>query len=203
MKELKQGVKYNMKSRNMSIYIALGLIGLFIVSWFVDIEPQIIVGLSMATLFFTMAQMLDSQVNFWNDDFQNQIDVYNNIGEFNLDSKNLLFIKIFSKYQNPPKKQKIMRQLATILYSVAFIILFLAFVVPININRKVGTSISILSTSLLFFSIWLVDKQQERKAQWDEVQMAAMLIKDMNHQSEVEDGIGIEIQGTEDTHESV
>lgn len=192
-----------MKSRNMSIYIALGLIGLFIVSWFVDIEPQIIVGLSMATLFFTMAQMLDSQVNFWNDDFQNQIDVYNNIGEFNLDSKNLLFIKIFSKYQNPPKKQKIMRQLATILYSVAFIILFLAFVVPININRKVGTSISILSTSLLFFSIWLVDKQQERKAQWDEVQMAAMLIKDMNHQSEVEDGIGIEIQGTEDTHESV
>lgn len=192
-----------MKSRNMSIYIALGLIGLFIVSWFVDIEPQIIVGLSMSTLFFTMAQMLDSQVNFWNDDFQNQIDVYNNIGEFNLDSKNLLFIKIFSKYQSPPKKQKIMRQLATILYSVAFIILFLAFVVPININRKVGTSISILSTSLLFFSIWLVDKQQERKAQWDEVQMAAMLLKDMNHQSEVEDGIGIEVQDAEDTHESV
>lgn len=192
-----------MKSRNMSIYIALGLIGLFIVSWFVDIEPQIIVGLSMSTLFFTMAQMLDSQVNFWNDDFQNQIDVYNNIGEFNLDSKNLLFIKIFSKYQSPPKKQKIMRQLATILYSVAFIILFLAFVVPINIKRKVGTSISILSTSLLFFSIWLVDKQQERKAQWDEVQMAAMLLKDMNHQSEVEDGIGIEVQDAEDTHESV
>lgn len=187
----------------MSIYIALGLIGLFIVSWFVDIEPQIIVGLSMATLFFTMAQMLDSQVRFWNDDFQNQVDVYNNIGEFNLDLKNLLFIKIFSKYQNPPKKQKIMRQLATILYSVAFVILFLAFVVPININRKVGTSISILSTSLLFFSIWLVDKQQERKAQWDEVQMAAMLLKDMNQQSEVEDGIGIEVQDAEDTHESV
>lgn len=40
-----------MKSRNMSIYIALGLIGLFMVSWFVDIEPHVIVGLSMATLF--------------------------------------------------------------------------------------------------------------------------------------------------------
>ncbi len=192
-----------MKSRNMSIYIALGLIGLFIVSWFVDIEPQIIVGLSMATLFFTIAQMLDSQVSFWNEDLKNQIDVYNNIGEFNLDPKNLLFIKIFNKYQNPPKKQKIMRWLATILYSVAFVILFLAFVVPININRKVGTSISILSSSLLFLSIWLVDKQQERKAQWDEVQMAAMLLKDMNHQSEVEGGIGIEVQDAEETHESV
>lgn len=192
-----------MKSRNMSIYIALGLIGLFIVSWFVDIEPQIIVGLSMATLFFTIAQMLDSQVSFWNDDLKNQIDVYNNIGEFNLEPKNLLFIKIFNKYQNPPKKQKIMRWLATILYSVAFVILFLAFVVPININRKVGTSISILSSSLLFLSIWLVDKQQERKAQWDEVQMAAMLLKDMNQQSEVEDGIDIEVQGAEDIHESV
>lgn len=187
----------------MSIYIALGLIGLFIVSWFVDIEPQIIVGLSMATLFFTIAQMLDSQVSFWNEDLKNQIDVYNNIGEFNLDPKNLLFIKIFNKYQNPPKKQKIMRWLATILYSVAFVILFLAFVVPININRKVGTSISILSSSLLFLSIWLVDKQQERKAQWDEVQMAAMLLKDMNHQSEVEGGIGIEVQDAEETHESV
>lgn len=145
--------------------------------------------------------MLDSLVSFWNDDLQNQVGAYNNIGDFNLSPKNLLFIKIFSKYQNPPKKQKIMRWLATILYSVAFIILFFAFVVPININDKVGTSITILSSSLLFFSIWLVDKQQERKAQWDEVQMAAMLLNDTNEQSEVE--TGMEQQCGENTYESV
>lgn len=126
--------------------------------------------------------MLDSRVSFWNEDLQDQVGAYNNIGAFNLSTKNLLFIKIFSKYQDPPKKQKIMRWLATVFYSVAFIILFLEFVAPININEKVGTSITILSSSLLFLSIWLVDKQQERKAQWDEVQMAAMLLNDMNEQ---------------------
>lgn len=101
-----------MKSRSMSIYIALGLIGLFIVSWFADIESKVIVGLSVATLFFTIAQMLDSRVSFWNEDLQDQVGAYNNIGAFNLSTKNLLFIKIFSKYQDPPKKQKIMRWLA-------------------------------------------------------------------------------------------
>lgn len=167
-----------MKNRSMSIYIAIGLAGLFVTSFFVKIEPQVIVGLSVATLLFTIAQLLDSQISFWSEDLQNQMDVYNNIGNFNLAPQNLLFLKIVSKYQNPPKKQKIMRQIATILYGVAFIVLFLSFVIPINISEKVGTSVTVLSSSLLFFSIWIVDKQQDRKAQWNEVQVAAMLIKD-------------------------
>lgn len=175
-----------MKSRSMSIYIATGLVGLFIVSLFVEIEPQVIVGLSVATLFFTIAQLLDSQINFWNEDLQNQVDVFNNIGNFNLSPQNLLFVKIASKYQNPPKKQKIMHRIATVLYGVAFIVLFLSFVVPINISEKVGTSVTVLSSSLLFFSMWLVDKQQERKAQWNEVQVAAMLIRDPNTKAEIE-----------------
>lgn len=167
-----------MKNRSMSIYIAIGLAALFITSFFVKIEPQIIVGLSIATLLFTIAQLLDSQISFWNEDLQNRMDAYNNIGNFNLSPQNRLFIKIVSKYQNPPKKQKLMRQIASVLYGVAFIVLFLSFVIPINISEKVGTSVTVLSSSLLFFSIWLVDKQQDRKAQWNEVQIAAMLIKD-------------------------
>ena len=122
-------------------------------------------------------QGLDSQISFWNEDLQNQMDVYNNIGNFNLSSQDLLLFKIVSKYQNPPKKQKIMRQIAAVLYGVAFIVLFLSFVIPISISEKVGTSVTVLSSSLLFFSIWVVDKQQDRKAQWNEVQVAAMLIK--------------------------
>lgn len=181
-----KGANRNMKKRNVSINIAVGLVVLSIVALYVEIEAKAIVGLSMATLLFTIAQMLDSQVSFWNDDLQNQVDVYNNIGNFNLSPQNLLFIKILSKYQNPPKKQKIMHWLASILYSVAFIILLLAFAAPINISEKVGTSVTILSSSLLFLSIWLMDKQQERKAQWNEVQIAAMLLKDTDVQSEVQ-----------------
>lgn len=175
-----------MKSRSMSIYIAIGLVGLFIVSLFIEIEPQVIVGLSVATLFFTIAQLLDSQISFWNEDLQNQVDVFNNVGNFNLSPQNLLLVKIVSKYQNPPKKQKIMHQIASILYGMAFIVLFLSFVVPINISEKVGTSVTVLSSSLLFFSMWLVDKQEERKAQWNEVQIAAMLIRNSNTQAKIE-----------------
>ena len=188
-----------MKNRSISIYIAIGLGGLFIVSLFVEVQPQAVVGLSIATLLFTIAQLLDSQVSFWNEDIQNQVDVFNNIGNFNLSPQNLLFVKIASKYQTPPKKQKNMQRIATVLYSVAFIVLFLSFVVRISISEKVGTSVTVLSSSLLFFSIWLVDKQQERKAQWNEVQVAAMLIKgtpakaetktDMEaHNGQIEDG---------------
>ena len=56
-------------------------------------------------------------------------------------------------------------------------ILFIAFVIPLNISENIGTSITILSSALLFFSIWITDKQQERKSQWDEVQMIAMITK--------------------------
>lgn len=178
-----------MKSRSMSIYIATGLVGLFIVSLFIEIEPQAIVGLSVATLFFTIAQLLDSQISFWNEDLKNQVDVFNNVGNFNLSPQNLLFVKIASKYQNPPKKQRIMQQIASILFGMAFIVLFLSFVVPINISEKVGTSVTVLSFSLLFFSIWLVDKQEERKAQWSEVQIAAMLIRNSNTQAKIENDI--------------
>lgn len=175
-----------MKSRSMPIYIAIGLLGLFVSSFFVDIEPQVIVGLSVATLLFTIAQLLDSQISFWNEDLQNQVDVVNNIGNFNLSPQNLLFIKIASKYQNPPQKQKIVQRIAAVLYSVAFMVLFLSFVVKTNISEEVGTSVTVLSSSLLFFSIWVVDKQQERKAQWNEVQVAAMLIKGTNAKAEIQ-----------------
>lgn len=83
-----------------------------------------------------------------------------------------------------PKKHKFMRGLATVLYCVSFVILFIAFVVPLNISEKVGISITILSSTLLFFSIWITDKQQERKSQWDEVQMIALITKNTIVQTE-------------------
>lgn len=175
-----------MKSRNMSFYITIGFTGLFIASFWFKIEPQKIAGLSITTLFFTIAQTLDSQINFWNEDLQNQVDIYNNVGDFNLSPKNLLLIKFISKYQTPPKKQKIMYKITTIIYGLAFIILFLTFVIPMNISEQVETSITILSSVVLFFSIWLVDKQQERKSQWNEVQMMAMMFKDIDVQAKNE-----------------
>lgn len=77
----------------MSIYIAIGLVGVFIASFLVEIEAEAVVGLSVATLLFTIAQMLDARVSFWNEDLQNQVDVYNNVGNYNLSPENVLLAK--------------------------------------------------------------------------------------------------------------
>lgn len=82
-----------MKNRSMSIYIAIGLVGVFIASFLVEIEAEAVVGLSVATLLFTIAQMLDARVSFWNEDLQNQVDVYNNVGNYNLSPENVLLAK--------------------------------------------------------------------------------------------------------------
>lgn len=179
----------------MAFYIAIGLIGLCIASFFVEIKAQITMGLSIATLLFTIAQMLDSQINFWSEDLQNQVDVYNNVGNFNLSPENLMLTKTMFKYMDPPKKQKIIRVLASIVYGGAFIVLFLAFVIPLNISEKVGTSIAILSTSLLFFSIWIVDKQQHRKEQWNEVLMVSLMNKNTLDQTKID--VDAEVQPNE------
>lgn len=175
-----------MKRRSMSIYIAIGLVGLFIASFFIGIEPQVIVGLSIATLLFTIAQMLDSQVSFWSEDLQNQVDIYNNIGNFNLTPENLLLTKTMCRYMDQPKRQKFMQILATVLYCISFVILFVVFVVPLNISERIGKSVTILSSALLFLSIWIVDKQQERKAQWNEVEMIALITKNATVQADSE-----------------
>lgn len=175
-----------MKRRSISIYIAIGLMGLFIASLFIKIEPQVIVGLSIVTLLFTIAQMLDSQVNFWNEDLQNIVNIYNNIGNFNISPENLLLTKAMFRYMDQPKRLKFMRILAAVLYCISFVILFVVFVVPLNISERIGTSVTILSAALLFLSIWIVDKQQERKAQWNEVEMIALITKNAAVQAEPE-----------------
>ena len=136
-----------MKKRSMAIYIASGLIGLFIVSLFVEIQTQVIAGLSIATLIFTIAQMLDSWTNFWSEDLLNQVDAYNNVGIFNLSPENILLTKVILRYMNQSKRQKIMHILATVLYCISFAILFTSFVVKINISEKVGASVTILSSA--------------------------------------------------------
>lgn len=63
---------------------------------------------------------------------------------------------------------------------VAFIVLFVGFAIPIKIPNQLSTAVSILSTALLFFSIWFIDKQQQRKEQWNEILMLSLIGKNTN-----------------------
>lgn len=175
-----------MKNCSMSIYIAIGLAVLFVASLFIEIKAQVTTGLSVAILLFTVAQMLDSQVSFWNEDLQNQVDVYNNVGVFNLSPENIMFAKAMFRYMDQPKKQRIMHVSATVLYGTSFAVLFLSFVLPLDISEQIGTSVTILSSALLFLSICIVDKQHERKAKWNELQMLAMITNSNKTEIDIE-----------------
>lgn len=175
-----------MKNISMPFYIAVGLSGVAIISFFVQINTKIVAGLSLATLFFTIAQMIDSQINFWNEDMQKQYEVFTKLCNIDCRPESSVLANFFIKYMEPSKKQKVLKILSQIFYCVAFIVLFTGLIFPYNIDSKIESGITILSTALLFFSIWIVDKQHKRKEQWDEVMMAAMMNKAVNEDNENE-----------------
>lgn len=176
----------HMKNISMPFYIAVGLSGVAVISFFIQINTKIVAGLSIAALFFTIAQMIDSQINFWNEDMQKRYEVFTNLYNTDRRPENAVLATFFIKYMEPSKKQKVLKILSPIFYCIAFVLLFTGFVFPFNIDYKIESGITILSIALLFFSIWIVDKQHKSKEQWDEVMMAAMMNKAVNENSEIE-----------------
>ena len=73
-----------------------------------------------------------------------------------------------------------MERTVIVINCVAFIVLFVGFAIPIQIPSQLSAAVSILSTALLFLSIWFVDKQQQRKEQWNEVLMLSLIGKNAN-----------------------
>ena len=65
----------------------------------------------------------------------------------------------------------------------AFVILFVGFVVPLNIGARISSAITVTSTGLLFLSLWFVEKQRRRKEQWNEVLMLNLMMQQPNDQS--------------------
>lgn len=175
-----------MKNISMPFYIAVGLSGVAAISIFIPINSKILVGLSLATLLFTVAQMIDSQINFWNEDTMKLYEVFTKLYNFNLKPENSILAKLFIKYREPSKKEKLFKTISPILYCMAFIALFVGLVFPFHIQNRIESAIVIFSTALLFFSIWIVDKGKKRQEQWDEVMMAVIMNKGDEGDKEVE-----------------
>lgn len=166
-----------MRKNNIALYIAIGLSGLSIVSLLVCINQQITVSLSLATLLFTIAQTIESKANYMDEDMQNAMDVANKVGNFNFNDEMMVFFKAWMKYDTSNIKKKWMERAVIAINCVAFMVLFVGFAIPITIPDQLSTAVSILSTALLFLSIWLVDRQQQRKEQWNEVLMLSLIGK--------------------------
>ncbi|MCI9253366.1 MAG: hypothetical protein HFI58_00800 [Lachnospiraceae bacterium] len=169
-----------MRKNNLALYIAIGLTGLAIISLGACINQQITASLSIATLLFTIAQTIESKGNYMDEDMQNAVDVANKVGNFNYNDEMMMFFKTWMKYDTSNTKKKWIERAVIVINCVAFIVLFVGFAIPMSIPDQVSMAVSILSTALLFLSIWFVDKQQQRKEQWNEVLMLSLIGKNAN-----------------------
>ncbi len=169
-----------MRKNNLALYIAIGLAGLAIISLRTGINQQITTSLSIATLLFTIAQTVESKENYMDEDMQNAVDITNKVGNFNYTDETMMFFKAWMKYDTSNTKKKWMERAVIAINCVAFIVLFVGFAIPISIPDQLSMAVSILSTALLFLSIWFVDKQQQRKEQWNEVLMLSLIGKNAN-----------------------
>ena len=169
-----------MRKNNLALYIAIGLAGLAIISLRTCINQQITTSLSIATLLFTIAQTVESKENYMDEDMQNAVDIANKVGNFNYNDETMMFFKAWMKYDTSNTKKKWMERAVIAINCVAFIVLFVGFAIPISIPDQLSMAVSILSTALLFLSIWFVDKQQQRKEQWNEVLMLSLIGKNAN-----------------------
>lgn len=160
--------------------MAMGLTGLTFFSFFVCINQQITASLSIATLLFTIAQTMESRTKYMDEDTQNAMDIANRVGNLNFNDEMMVFLKAWMKYDTSNVKKKWMERVVITINCVAFMVLFVGFAIPIQIPSQLNTAVSILSTALLFLSIWFVDKQQQRKEQWNEVLMLSLIGKNAN-----------------------
>ena len=172
-----------MKTRDIALYIAIGLGGLAIISIFLPLNQGVLVGLSLSALLFTIAQTLESQLAYLDEDTQAAMEVANKSGMLNISEKTMLFFKTYLKYDTSDKKKERLQKADTVLNSVAFVILFAGFVVPLNVGAKISSAITVTSTGLLFLSLWFVEKQRRRKEQWNEVLMLSLMMQQPNNQS--------------------
>lgn len=172
-----------MKTKDIALYIAIGLGGLAIISIFLPLNQGVLVGLSLSALLFTIAQTLESQLAYLDEDTQAAMEVANKSGMLNISEKTMLFFKTYLKYDTSDKKKERLQKADTVLNSVAFVILFAGFVVPLNVGAKISSAITVTSTGLLFLSLWFVEKQRRRKEQWNEVLMLSLMMQQPNDQS--------------------
>lgn len=164
-----------MKRNDLSLHIAIGMLFLAIASQFVQVNHSIIAGISIATLLFTIAQTIGTHLSYLDDDTQSAMDVANRAGILKMSEENMLMFKALIKYDTSNKKRENLKKVTTLLNCLAFSVLFVGFVIPVSIDEKLSSSITVLSASLLFFSMWLVEKQTARKELWNEVLMLSLI----------------------------
>lgn len=169
-----------MRKNDIALHISIGLLCLAILSALIPIRQSIVAAISLATLLFTIAQAIDSYLVSSYDNIKESIDVFQQFGNINLSEKEMAFFRVYMKYDDS-NKNKALRWISMGLNSLAFAVLFIGLVVPISLPEKAGATVTIFSAALLFFSLWLLEKQKRCKEQWEELRMLALATQNTTH----------------------
>ena len=158
-----------MKRNDTALYIVVGLVALGIASLFTEIKPNVIATISIAMLFFSIGQSIESIISYNDENMKNALEVNNKTNIIHLTEKEMLAMRSIIQNFNPDKKKRLLNLLAIIVNCIAFAVFFLGFVIPIEINPSINAVVTIFSAALIFFSMWMTEKSIRRTEQWEEV----------------------------------
>ncbi len=165
-----------MKYNNIALYLGVGLTIIAFVSLFICVKENALIGVSIATLLFSIAQIVESQLIALSEISQEQIEAFNKIGKFNMNDANKAFFKYYFRNDDTNHNKKILKVIIIVLNSLAFTVLFLGFVITYQISDKISSMSTLLSGACLFFSMWLIEKDRKRKEQWEEIYMLSLIM---------------------------
>ena len=158
-----------MKRNDTTLYIFVGLVSLGIASIYIEIKSSIIVSISIAMLFFSIGQFIESIISYNEENMKNALEVNNKTKITNLTEQEMLIMKSLIQNFNPDKKKRVLKAITIIVNSIAFVVFFLGFVIPINIDPSINAAVTIFSASAIFLSMWMTEWSIRRTEQWEEV----------------------------------
>ena len=165
-----------MRRNDTALYICLGLLCLGIASLWIDMKPSIIARISVSMLIFSIAQVVESTIDYNNVNTRNALEVFGKINKHSITEEQMMFMKSYILNFDTDKKKQRTKVASSVLYCTAFAILFLGFVIPVQINQNLNAAVTIVSASVIFLSMWIAEKSIRKTELWDEVLKLAVLI---------------------------
>lgn len=174
-----------MKKNNITLCLAVGFFALAVALIVFKISSQSLIAVSISSFIYTLAQTFRNSVDLKNEEYKQQLDTFNSIGSLNLNQFQLMMLKRYAPWFFSTKNERRVHRAATIFECIAFAILFVGLTIPIPFlyNEKVSDIVTVLSFGFLFLSMWQVEKNAERKTQWEDIQMMAMISQQQTQQN--------------------
>ena len=171
-----------MRRNHIALYLSISFTALSAFVFFIDIPHRIFAAISLSSLFYAIAQVSKSYVNYKFDDLNARIDAYSTAKLIDIDEQFRLIFKKALPMLHQPKKAKALNFITCVFELLGVVTMVLGIIIPIPAleNEKVSAVSTVLSYAGVFLSISLVEKSAERKEQWELVQLFSL---SMNQQA--------------------